>query len=316
MKKLPKRTNSKAVGNIAANLLSATLSRFANPVAIPESQDIGIDFYCELLDQQGCPTGQMFNIQCKGTQEVQQEGDNFRITVKVSTANYWLIQPSPTFIIVVDIGKKTCYWAYPRKQLQENTSWQRQKTVSIVVRASDCFGFDIDEMPQQMQAILNANVPEWIYILIEQFDSKRPVVPLDNPEYPGILIHELSNLANTIDIIDRLQRRMAVMTTRFQEETLQVVASLRNKSEALLGQLDYTPGSARLWPPGSNIDISSFEFGAGSSKDVWQRVDQAISAFKNSPTRENHERLLFSLGELIQLNRDIYWTIEEVCDVY
>lgn len=129
MERLPKRTEPKALGNIAAHFLSAVFSRFSKVVPIPKSQDLGIDFYCELVDQQGYPTGQMFNIQCKGTNEIKREACSFSVPVKVTTANYWLIQPSATFLVVVDISSKSFYWADPRKQLAESFSWENQKTV-------------------------------------------------------------------------------------------------------------------------------------------------------------------------------------------
>lgn len=314
MEKLPKRTKSQAAGNVAADLLNATLSQFANVVPIPGSRDLGIDFYCELLDQCGYPTGQIFNIQCKGTSEVKREASSFSVPVKFTTANYWMIQPSATFLVVVDLSRKSFYWAYPQKQLVENSSWKKQKTVSITVPTVNRFEFDMKEMPQGMREILDNRLPKGIESLIEQFDIQRLPAPLDDPEHPNSLVHELMSIADTMDVVYRLQHRMAVMTTRLQDETLQVVASLRQKSESLLGRLDYTPSSAQLWPTGSSIDIFIFEFGAGSCKDVWLRVDSVISAFKESLTRENHANLLASLGELIQLNRDIYWTIEDVCD--
>lgn len=312
MERLPKRTESQSVGDVAADLLSATLSRFSNVVPIPQSRDLGIDFYCELVDQDGYPTGQIFNIQCKGTNEVKREGKNFSISVKVTTANYWLIQPSATFLVVVDLSKNSFYWAYPREQLAKNSSWEKQKTVSIAVDISNQFGLDINEMPQGMRKILDARLPEGIETLIEQFDIQRAPVPLDDPEHPSGLVNELMSIADTMEVAYRLQQRMVSMTTRLQDETLEVVVSLRQKSKSLLGELDYTPGSARLWPVDSNIDIFTFEFGAGSCKDVWLRVDSAVSEFEKSRTRENHAELLASLGELIQLNRDIYWTIEEI----
>jgi hypothetical protein len=301
--------------SLALQLVSAALYRPIHRDLRLFRQALGIDFYCELIDRQGYPTGQIFNIQCKGTDEVKKEGNSFSIPVKVTTANYWLIQPAATFLVVVDIGNKNCcYWAYPRKQSSESSSWEQQKTVSITVHTIDRFEFDTDEMPHGMRAILDDRLPEGIETLIEQFDSKRPSVPLDDPEYPSGRVQELMGIADTMEMV--LQQRMTTMTSRLQDETLQVVASLRQKSEYLLGKLDYTPGSAQLWPAGSNISIFDFEFCAGSCKDVWCRVDRAVSAFRESRTRENHAELLASLGELIQLNRDIYWTIEDVCDVY
>lgn len=167
----------------------------------------------------------------------------------------------------------------------------------------------MDELPQGMREILNAHLPEAIDTLIEQFDAQRPTVPLDDPDHPSGLVHELMGIADTMNVVYGLQHRMAAITTRLQDETLQVVASLRQKSEYLLGKLDYTPSSAQLWPGGSDINIYNFEFGAGSCENIWLRVDRAVTIFKESRTRENHAELLASLGELIQLNRDIYWTI-------
>lgn len=119
-----------------------------------------------------------------------------------------------------------------------------------------------------------------------------------------------------VEEIEKEEKSLPSLSKLNEDETLQVVASLRQKSKDLLGELDYTPGSAQLWPAGSGISIFDFKFGAGSCKDVWLRVDRAVNAFRESRTGENHAELLASLEELIQLNKDIYWTIKNVPDVY
>lgn len=101
MTKLPKRTKSQKIGVSAADLLSSVFADFCNVIPVPQERDLGIDFICEIMQEEH-PTGKLFNIQCKGKEEVKAENNSITVSIKVATLNYWLLQPNPTLLIIVD----------------------------------------------------------------------------------------------------------------------------------------------------------------------------------------------------------------------
>jgi hypothetical protein len=103
------------------------------------------------------PTGKLFNIQCKGKEDAKVEGNSIKVSIKVTTLNYWLIQPNPTFLIVVDRQKRTFYWSFPQDFLGSlNKKWQEQEKVSISVPLENCFEQDIRTLPTKLVSIVNS----------------------------------------------------------------------------------------------------------------------------------------------------------------
>jgi Domain of unknown function (DUF4365) len=155
MIKLPKRTKSQKIGVSAADLLSSVFAEFCNVIPVPQERDFGIDFICEIMQGEH-PTGKLFNIQCKGKEEAKVESNSITVTIKVATLNYWLLQPNPTLLIVVDCQNGLFYWSFPQDFLNSlNKNWQEQQTVSIPVPIQNCFGQDINILPIQLVSIVN-----------------------------------------------------------------------------------------------------------------------------------------------------------------
>lgn len=156
MTKLPKRTKSQRIGASAADLLSLVFTEFCNVIPVPQDRDFGIDFICEIMQGEH-PTGKLFNIQCKGKEDAKVEGNSIKVSIKVTTLNYWLIQPNPTFLIVVDRQKRTFYWSFPQDFLGSlNKKWQEQEKVSISVPLENCFEQDIRTLPTKLVSIVNS----------------------------------------------------------------------------------------------------------------------------------------------------------------
>ncbi|MBD2115832.1 MAG: DUF4365 domain-containing protein [Microcystis wesenbergii TW10] len=157
MTKLPKRTNSQKIGVTAADLLSSFFVEFCNVIPVPQERDLGIDFICEIM-QGGHPTGKLFNIQCKGKEEAKLESNSITVPIKVATLNYWLLQPNPTFLIVVDCQNSCFYWSFPQDFLRShNKNWQEQQTVSIPVPIQNQFEKAINILPSQIVSIVNSH---------------------------------------------------------------------------------------------------------------------------------------------------------------
>ena len=156
MTKLPKRTKSQKIGESAAELLSSVFTDFCNVIPVPQSRDLGIDFICEIM-QGEYPTGKLFNIQCKGTEKTVIKGDFIRVPIPVTTINYWLLLPNPTFLIVVDCQNYIFYWSFPKNFLNSlNKNWQKQQKVLIPVPIQSGFRQNIDTLPDQLVSIVNS----------------------------------------------------------------------------------------------------------------------------------------------------------------
>ena len=157
MTKLPKRTKSQKIGVSAADLLSSVFAEFCNVIPVPQDRDFGIDFICEIMQGEH-PTGKLFNIQCKGKEEAKVKGNSIIVSIKVATLNYWLLQPNPTFLIIVDRQRGVFYWSFPQDFLSSlNKNWQEQQTVSIPVPIQDSFRQDINPLPIQLVSIVNSH---------------------------------------------------------------------------------------------------------------------------------------------------------------
>jgi len=157
MTKLPKRSKSQKIGVSAADLLSSIFVEFCNVITVPQEKDLGVDFICEIMRGEH-PTGKLFNIQCKGKEEAKAEGNSITIPIKVTTLNYWLLLPNPTFLIVVDGKNGLLYWSFPQDFLGSlNKNWQEQNTVSIPVPVQNCFEQGINDLPPQLVSIVNSH---------------------------------------------------------------------------------------------------------------------------------------------------------------
>ena len=152
---LPRRTNAQVTGNVAIEILTSTLNRFANVISIPDEKDLGIDLTCELMESNN-PTGIPFLVQCKGTEKTNENGrDFFSIPIKVSTINYWLVNRAPVILILVDIERKRFFWVYPYEQIKNRISEiQNNQTVNIKISKENYFIFEEKNIPKEMDRII------------------------------------------------------------------------------------------------------------------------------------------------------------------
>jgi len=106
----------------AEHAIAARLSLFST--ANKYDVDVGIDYHCELIEKD-TPTFTFF-VQAKGTEHFD---DNWGAKIKKSTLLYWLLRPTPVFLIVYDVNNHICYWMSIEshryglfKKLSESTS--------------------------------------------------------------------------------------------------------------------------------------------------------------------------------------------------
>jgi hypothetical protein len=108
---MPKVPWTTKLGDIGEAEIKARLSYFCNVTKL--ENDVGIDFYCELLEQ-GTPSSP-FYVQAKGTQHFD---ESWAQSVPKSTIGYWLNQSHPVMLIVYDENARTCYWMSIERQRQ------------------------------------------------------------------------------------------------------------------------------------------------------------------------------------------------------
>lgn len=99
----PKVPWTTRLGAIGENQIKARLSYFSIPNKY--ETDPGIDFYCELLenDSPSLP----FYIQVKSTGHFD---SHWGVSIPKPTLVYWLQQPAPVFLMAYDDVNKQCYW--------------------------------------------------------------------------------------------------------------------------------------------------------------------------------------------------------------
>lgn len=149
MTKLPVYGKNKQTGNIAADTLKSILQRFAIVNSHDESIDLGIDMRAQIIENT-IPQEQFFNIQCKGTEELDiiSSVGCFRIPIKVTTINYWNQQNETTFLFLVDNSKLNCYWCNPLLQLDGRINQIQQKDkVTIKVPSENCINAQTTKFP-------------------------------------------------------------------------------------------------------------------------------------------------------------------------
>jgi hypothetical protein len=99
----PKVPWTTRLGTIGEAQVKARLAYFS--IATKYETDPGIDFYCELLENDS-PSFPFF-VQAKGTEHFDA---NWGQSIPKPTLVYWLHQPAPVFLMVYDEVKKLCYW--------------------------------------------------------------------------------------------------------------------------------------------------------------------------------------------------------------
>lgn len=213
MTNLPKRTKAQRTGESAADLLNSVLTEFCIVIPVPQSRDLGIDFICEIMREE-YPTGKLFNVQCKGTEEAEIKNKSLLVPIAVKTLNYWLIQPNPTFLIVVDRKNQFFYWSFPKDFLELlDKKWQEQKTVSIPVSTQNRFEQTLKALPTQLVSIV---------------DSQASVTPRHG-DYLGTL-----TLADAIE--KAIDSGLYILSKPFHRPFQYIGMSLQEAAKAVEGQ--------------------------------------------------------------------------------
>jgi tetratricopeptide (TPR) repeat protein len=107
------------LGEAGEGQVRAKLSYFSIPTKY--QKDIGIDFYCELLEQDYPSIS--FYVQAKGTEHFD---DNWGRAIEKATIRYWLTRFFPVYLVVYDEENEICYW----KSIEDIRYWLLERLAS------------------------------------------------------------------------------------------------------------------------------------------------------------------------------------------
>jgi len=124
---------SRRLGGIGESAIESRLKYFSNPMKPEPEYDVGIDFYCELIEN-GSPSLKFFLVQAKGTQHFDSRWGR---SIDKETIQFWLNQPFPVYIIVYDDTDKNCYWMSIEKQRSKIIERMRSGDTKTVYLAVD-----------------------------------------------------------------------------------------------------------------------------------------------------------------------------------
>jgi tetratricopeptide (TPR) repeat protein len=115
------------LGKIGEGEIRTRLSYFS--VVNEYNTDIGIDFYCQLLEND-VPSAH-FHVQAKGTEHFD---ETWSQSIPKSTVSYWLSQPDPVVLVVYDENAGTCYWMSIESRRYEFLSQMTSEGKTIHIR--------------------------------------------------------------------------------------------------------------------------------------------------------------------------------------
>lgn len=274
--KLPTYAVNKKIGNIAADILKASLQRFAIINSHEESIDLGIDMRGQIVEN-GVPRNQFFNIQCKGTAslEIDSTEDYFTKQISVSTINYWNQQNDTTFLFLVDNVTENCYWCNPIIDLNDRISEiQHQETVNIKIPKTNLINKQTTELPKEF-------IQSIILYVVNHLDIATSLVKrlsnaIENNESLD-LDFSIQLLQNIIPSIEEIQGHYYLII----EHLIQEIKDSWSESNKYLNKLVFNL-PARDW-------VSNFrkETGFLQSKKSYEDLNQEVNSIIEDFTFKN-----------------------------
>lgn len=292
--KLPTYAVNKQTGNIAADILKASLQRFAIINSHEESIDLGIDMRGQIVEN-GVPKNQFLNIQCKGTASlnIESTGDYFTKQISVTTINYWNQQNDTTFLFLVDNATENCYWCNPIIDLNERISEiQGQETVNIKIPKTNLINKQTTELPKEFIQSIILYVANHLNIATSLV--KRLSNSLQNNESLD-LDFSIQLLQNIIPSIEEIQGHYDTIIEHLIQE---IKNSWSESKEYLIKLIHNLP--ARNWVSNFQTD-TGFLQSSKSYNDLKQEVNSIIIDFEsNNLTVSRLEDLKESYKELLE----------------
>lgn len=301
---LPKRSRSQKIGTSAADLLAAALCESSNVVPVPQDRDLGIDFVCELIDNER-PTGLVYFTQSKGTDEAEEDATYFSVSIHVETVNYWLLQPGPVFLFVVDRPKGELYWTFPEAHLLKKKDWAEAKSITFRVSRANILERTKRPLPEEMLVILRDFVPVGLRRATQLMSELDSLIASHTVES-----NVLNRLSSAASVLHQFRNISAELLIEHPAVQLTVTDELRNlvaSYERLIVDLDYTPAFRSIMRGSSVLDE---QYAAGVPREIIEHTKFALGEFTLNPSRNTLDSLLNDFARMIQLNKDIYFVLE------
>lgn len=273
--KLPKYHSNKQIGNIAADILKSNLQRFAIVNSHDESIDLGIDMRGQIIED-NVPKNQFFNIQCKGTAELNAKDieDYFSLQINVTTINYWYQQNDTTFLFLVDVATENCYWCNPIIDLYERMDEiQGQETVSIKVPRDNIINKETTTLPKKY---INAII---LYAVKNLKVATSIVRKVSNNLERG----ELSDLDFSIQLLQDIVNSVEEINVHYNliiEHLIREIKQSWLETKEYIIRLDYCHPAKKY--------VSDYQTDTGFSSsnrcygDLKQEIDGIISEFESN----------------------------------
>lgn len=130
---MPRIPEFRRLGKSGQYEIASILCSFAN--CAPQDYDIGIDFFCELLDDDGFPSKKFFWVQAKTSERFE---ESWSQNIGKETVALWLEQPFPGYIIVCEKSSDSFYWASVEdsREIWQSAFATNSKTIDVVVSRS------------------------------------------------------------------------------------------------------------------------------------------------------------------------------------
>lgn len=310
MNNLPKLTTAQKIGIEAADYLSAKFTKTIKMIPIPQSIDLGIDFYCEILDNED-PTGICFNIQCKGTIECEEdENDFFSMSLKIKTMNYWKLQRDPTFIFLVDLANEFVYWAYPFP----NTSIY--KSIDLIEKEQKSDPTNSIRIPKANKLIPPIeSLPIGLVQIIHEYHSSslnhtsNILKTLHSKlNQSGDIISVLLDIKKIHLIIENALSSISTMTNeirKIQSEVIDIITTGIERLSNIITMIDCTPESKMYLRDRS---ILQEKFGNYTPTEIKDLISSTLNLYEINPTIDNFNSVVSKTKILSDyINKLIYF---------
>lgn len=308
-KKLPKRSESQRIGTTSEEILKSIFGEFCNVISTQDSKDFGIDMRAELIES-GYPTGIHFNIQCKGTEIIKSDNDNFLdIPIKITTLNYWRQQSEPVFLIIVNKKEKYIYWGCPLNDLKRPLEdLKNQEKVIIKVSKDNFCEYNITYLPKNMLEIINEHYFDLIqkvaFIMkslnnkVDKFDD------MDKSHFQEIIKMDkaANNILESIEVIEELNNEL-------RDKVLKNIESEVNKFFKILSK---TEGLAYVRKVIDSSSVYDEKFGGITPRELSEEVKTCLKIYKENKNNENYQNLLQTLKKITTMKTDLKYFFEAI----
>jgi hypothetical protein len=314
MNDLPKLTASQKVGIEAADYFSAKFAKSLKSTPIPQSIDLGIDFYSEILDGE-TPTGICFNIQCKGTSECEtNERDYFSISIKIKSMNYWKLQRDPTFIILVDIENECFYWAYPFPKTSIYTSIENIKkdqksdpTRTIKIPKDNKLLSPIKSLPIEIVQIIHeyhSSSLNHTSIILKNLHSKI--------SQTGNIVNVLIDIEKIHRIIENALSSISIMEKEIvdlQNEVINIIMIGVVRLDMIIELID-TSHESKLYL--KDRSILNEKFGKYTPNEIKQLISGTLITYKANPSLDNFHLVIDNTKNLSEYVKSLIYFYNEL----